>query len=113
MFALTTAVNAAHTIYQQSYDYTAVSPASLSPLVPKLQLGDVARASKTVVGVLAQDRNDVLLVTRSGSGRWYCVIDNAMDGISYGEGPTRDAVDSNGECQQAAWPAPGKAQSLF
>ena len=110
---LTTAINAAQSIYQQSYDYTSVSPASLSPLVPNVQFGALEQAGTRVVGVLAQDRNDVLLVARSASGRWYCVTENAMDGISYGAGATRNDVDSNGECQQPAWPAPGRAPSPF
>src|SRR5436190_11943394 len=69
---LTTAINAAQSIYQQSYDYTSVSPASLSSLVPNVQFGALEQASTRIVGVLAQDRNDVLLVARSVSGRWYC-----------------------------------------
>jgi hypothetical protein len=105
--ALTTAVNAAHDLYRQSYDYTSVTPASLAPLVPGLHLGTFAEASDSVIGVMAQDRNDVLLIEKSASGRWYCVTDNAMDGISYGSGTTRESVNSNGECQQPAWPPPG------
>ena len=107
--ALTSTVNAAHTIYTQSYDYTTVTAASLAPLVPDLHLGTFAEASDSVIGVMAQDRNDVLLIEKSSSGRWYCVTDNSMDGISYGSGATRDSVNSNGECQQPAWPPPGKS----
>jgi hypothetical protein len=117
-FALTAAINAAQSIYQHSYDYTAVSAASLGPLVPTLHFGTIEQAGTKVagtraIGVLAQDRNDVLLVARSASGRWYCVTENAMDGISYGEGSARGSVDSNGECQLPAWPAPGKSQPFF
>jgi hypothetical protein len=110
---LTSAVNAARTIYGQSYDYTAVTPASLSPLLPKVRFGTLEAASSTVVGVLAHDRNDVLLVTRSPSGHWYCVTENATDGTSYGSGTSRDSVNSNGECQRPAWPAPGQAPPPF
>jgi hypothetical protein len=112
-FKLTAAINAAQTIYHQHYDYTAVSPASLAALLPNLHFADLGHATTSVVGVMAQDRNDVLLVLGSASGRWYCVTENAMDGISYGEGKAPDAVDSNGECQRDSWPAPGKDQSLF
>ena len=111
--ALTSAVDAARTIYGQSYDYTAVTPASVSPLVPKIRFGSIEPRARTVVGVLAQDRNDVLLVTRSPSGHWYCVTENATDGISYGSGTSRDSVNSNGECQKPAWPAPGQAPPPF
>ena len=110
---LTSAVDAARTIYGQSYDYTAVTPASLAQLLPKVRFGVIEAASNTVVGVLAQDRNDVLLVARSPSGHWYCVTENATDGVSYGAGTTRDSVNSNGECQQPAWPAPGQAPPPF
>jgi len=110
---LTSAVNAARTIYDQSYDYTDVTPASLSPLLPKLHFSTIEAASSTVVGVLAQDRNDVLLVMRSLSGHWYCITENATDGISYGSGTSRESVNSNGECQQPAWPAPGQAPPPF
>ena len=102
--ALTTAVNAARDLYGESYDYTTVTPASLAPRVPDLHLGTFAEASESVIGVMAQDRNDVLLIAKSASGRWYCVTDNSMDGISYGSGTTRESVNSNGECQQPAWP---------
>jgi hypothetical protein len=111
--ALSDAIAAAQTIYHQSNDYTTVTSESLAPLVPKLHFGTIAQSNKTVVGLLAQDRNDVLLVTRSASGRWYCVTANAMDGVSYGEGPTRGAVNSNGECRQQSWPPPGKDQPAF
>jgi len=108
--ALSNAIDAAQTIYHQSNDYTAVTPDALAPLVPKLHFGTIAQSNKTVVGLLAQDRNDVLLVMRSARGRWYCVTVNAMDGVSYGEGATRGAVSSNGECRQSSWPPPGKDQ---
>jgi hypothetical protein len=110
---LTSAVDAARTIYGQSYDYTAVTPERLSPILPKVHFGPLEAASSTVVGVLAQDRNDVLLVMRSPSGHWYCVTENATDGISYGSGTSRDSVNSNGECQKPAWPAPGQAPPPF
>ena len=111
--ALTNAVNAAQTIYHQSYDYTNVSPAALAALDASAQFGTMDQSNAHVIGVLAQDRNDVLLVTRSPSGRWYCVTENATDGISYGEGATRGSVDSNGQCQQPAWPPPGQDQHAF
>jgi hypothetical protein len=111
--ALSSAVDAARTIYGQSYDYTTVTPASLSALLPKFHFGPIGAASTKIVGVLAQDRNDVLLATRSPSGHWYCVTENATDGISYGSGTARDAVDSNGECQKPAWPAPGETPPPF
>ena len=47
---------------------------------------DLGQASKKTIGVLAQDKNDVLLVTKSASGRWYCVTDNDTDGVSFGVG---------------------------
>ena len=111
--ALTNAINAAKSIYDNNYDYTTVTPQALAALDPKAQFGEIAQSNAHVIGVLAQDRNDVLLVTRSPSGRWYCVTENAMDGISYGEGATRGSVDSNGECQQPAWPPPGQDQHAF
>jgi hypothetical protein len=111
--SLSSALQAAHSIYLHSYDYTAITPASLGPLVPTLHFGAINQTGKNIVGVLAQDRNDVLLAARSASGRWYCIIENATDGISYGEGSKLADVDSNGECQQAAWPPPGKDANPF
>ena len=111
--ALTNAINAAQTIYHQSYDYTNVSVAALAAADSSAQFGTLEQSNAKVIGVLAQDRNDVLLVTRSPSGRWYCVTENATDGISYGEGATRGSVNSNGECQQPAWPPPGQDQHAF
>jgi hypothetical protein len=111
--ALSSAVDAARTIYGQSYDYTTVTPASLSALLPKFHFGPIGAASTKIVGVLAQDRNDVVLAARSPSGHWYCVTENATDGVSYGSGTARDAVDSNGECQKPAWPAPGETPPPF
>ena len=110
---LTSAVDAARSIYGQSYDYTTVTPESLAPLLPKVRFGTIEAASSTVVGVMAQDRYDVLLVARSPSGHWYCIIENATDGVSYGSGTSRDSVDSNGECQRPAWSAPGQTPPPF
>jgi hypothetical protein len=111
--ALTSAMGAARTIYQQSYDYTTVTPASLAPLVPNIGVGPIESASSKIMGVMAQDRHDVLLAFRSPSGHWYCIVENSTDGVSYGSGMSRDAVDSNGECQKAAWPAPGETPPPF
>ncbi len=105
--ALSSAIDAAKSAYGANDDYTAVTPANLAALVPQVHFGTIDQASSTVVGVLAQDKHDVLLATRSPSGHWYCVIDNTTDGTSYGSGTSRDAVDSNGECQAPAWTAPG------
>jgi hypothetical protein len=110
---LTSTIDASRTLYGQSYDYTAVTPASLAPLLPNIHFGTIAQASITVVGIMAQDRNDVLIVARSPSGHWYCVTENATDGISYGSGESRDSVNSNGECQKPAWSAPGQTPPPF
>ncbi len=111
--ALTSAIDAARTIYRQSYDYTAVTPATLAALLPNIHFGPLEAASTNVVGVVGQDRNDVLIIGRSPSGHWYCVTENATDGISYGSGTTRDSVNNNGECQKPAWPAPGETPPPF
>jgi hypothetical protein len=106
-YALTASLDAAQTTYDDTYDFTAVSPASLGPTLPNVHFAPLDQASTSVVGVLAQDKNDVLFVTRSASGKWYCVTDNDEDGVSYGVGHTLDDVNSNGQCQLDAWPAPG------
>ena len=106
-YKLTAALNAAKSIYSQSYDFTGVTPATLTPLVPNVVFTDLPHASKKTIGVLAQDKNDVLLATKSASGRWYCITDNDTDGVSFGVGASLSAVNSNGECQLDAWPAPG------
>jgi hypothetical protein len=111
--ALMSAINAAQSAYGRNDDYTAVTPASMAVLLPQIHFGTIDQASSTVVGVLAQDKHDVLLATRSLSGHWYCVIDNTTDGVSYGSGTSRDAVDSNGECQKPAWSAPGQTPPPF
>jgi hypothetical protein len=112
-YKLTAALNAAKSIYSQSYDFTGVTPASLTALVPNVVFTDLPQASKKTIGVLAQDKNDVLLVTKSASGRWYCVTDNDTDGVSFGVGTSLSAVNSNGECQLDAWPPPGTAPVGF
>ena len=106
-FALTASLNAAKSIYDRTYDYTAVSPASLAPLVPTLKYAPLDQAGTGVVGVLAQDKNDVLLVTKSASGSWYCITENDEDGVSYGVARSLAQVNSNGECQLDAWPPAG------
>ena len=106
-YKLTASLNAAKSIYDNTYDFTAVTPASLTPLVPNVQFVDLDQASKHAIGVLAQDKHDVLLVTKSESGRWYCITNNDTDGVSYGVGQSLQDVNSNGECQRAAWPPPG------
>jgi hypothetical protein len=111
--ALSSAIDAAKSAFGRNDDYTAVTPASLAALLPQIHFGTIGQASSTVVGVMAQDKHDVLLATRSLSGHWYCVIDNTTDGVSYGSGTSRDAVDSNGECQKPAWSAPGTSPPPF
>jgi hypothetical protein len=105
-FALTASLNAAKQTYDDTYDFTAVTPESLAPTVPNVHYAPLAQAAAGVVGVLAQDKHDVLFVTKSTSGRWYCVTDNDEDGVSYGVGPSLDKLNSNGECQLDAWPPP-------
>jgi hypothetical protein len=105
-FALTASLGAAKSIYDDTYDFTSVSPERLSSMVPTVHYAPLDRASTTTVGVLAQDKNDVLFAVKSASGRWYCVTDNDTDGVSYGVGRTLGGVNSNGECQLDAWPAP-------
>ena len=105
----TASLNAAKSIYDHSYDFTGVTPAILTTLVPNVQFTDLGQASKKTVGVLAQDKHDVLLVTKSASGRWYCITDNDTDGVSFGVGATLADVNSNGQCQRSAWPPPGSA----
>jgi hypothetical protein len=105
-FALTASINAAQQMYDNTYDYTAVTPQSLAPEVPSVHYAPLDQAGAGVVGVLAQDKHDVLFVTKSASGRWYCITANNEDGISYGEATTLDKLNSNGECQQDSWPAP-------
>jgi len=104
---LTSALTAAKSIYDQTYDFTAVTPTSLASLVPNIKIVPLADARDGMVGLLAQDRHDVFFVTRSGSGRWYCITDNDTDGVSYGSGAAFADVQSNGQCQQPQWPAPG------
>lgn len=111
--ALTNAIDASKALFLQSYDYTNVTPAALAAVDPGAHFGTLEQSNRTVIGVLSQDKNDILLVTRSPSGRWYCVTDNVMDGRSFGEGATRGSVGSNGECQQPAWPPPGQDQTAF
>jgi hypothetical protein len=105
-FALTASINAAKQTYDSTYDYTAVTPASLASAVPSVHYAPLDQAGPGVVGVLAQDKHDVLFVTKSGSGRWYCVTENNEDGVSYGVGASLDKLNSNGECQLDAWPPP-------
>jgi hypothetical protein len=105
--ALTSALTAAKSIYDQTYDFTAVTPTSLAPLVPNIKIVPFEDARDGMVGLLAQDRHDVFFVTRSASGRWYCITDNDTDGVSYGSGAAFADVQSNGQCQQRQWPAPG------
>ena len=63
-----------------------MTPESLTALVPKRRVHRSRPGDKKIIGVLAQDENDVLLVTKSPSGRWYCVTENNEDGVSYGVG---------------------------
>ena len=84
--ALTSSLDAAKSIYGQHYDYTRSRRRAWPPLVPNVKFVPLDQASDDAVGVLAQDRHDVFFVTRSASGRWYCITDNDTDGVSYGTG---------------------------
>jgi hypothetical protein len=112
-YALTASIAAAKQTYDDTYDYTAVTPESLASAVPSVHYAPLEQATVGVVGVLAQDKHDVLLVTKSPSGRWYCVTENNEDGVSYGVGHSLDKLNSNGECQLDAWPPPGSNAPAF
>jgi hypothetical protein len=106
-FALTASLSAAKQTYDDTYDYTAVTPESIAPMVPSVHYAPLDQAAIGVVGVLAQTKHDVLFVTKSASGRWYCITENNEDGTSYGVGTSLATLTSNGECQLDAWPASG------
>jgi hypothetical protein len=112
-YALSTSIAAAKQTYDDTYDYTAVTPESLASSVPSVHYAPLEQATVGVVGVLAQDKHDVLLVTKSPSGRWYCVTENNEDGVSYGVGHSLDKLNSNGECQLDVWPPPGSNAPEF
>jgi hypothetical protein len=105
-FALTASNNAAQQTYDETYDYTAVTPQSMAVAVPSVRYAPLDQAGQGVVGVLAQTKHDVLFVTKSASGKWFCITENNEDGVSYGVGPSLSKLNSNGECQLQAWPPP-------
>ena len=50
---------------------------------------------------------------RSPSGHWYCVIDNATDGVSYGSGHVARRGRQQRRVPTPAWPPPGQSPAVL
>ena len=90
-----------------SMDYTtAVTPETSRPArAAMFASGRSQPANSKVIGVMAQDKHAVLLAYRSPSGQWYCVVDELdRRRLLRIRHALVTPVDSNGECQKAAWP---------
>jgi hypothetical protein len=60
-------------------------------------------AGQGVVGVSIEPPNRILLTTQSESGTWFCVVDDAYSGITFGQAATRSEVDTFEGCHAPAW----------
>ena len=80
----------------------AVVEAALESISPELDFEPMAAADNGIIGFVRGDQQTVL-TTRSGTGTWFCVADDAGGGLTYDQGGALADVDTVAECDQASW----------
>jgi hypothetical protein len=96
-------LTAAKTIYTDSESYQAATPAYMHEIEPSLQFAPITGARAGVVGIGDVTPNQIVLVTQSTDGEWFCIADVATGDITYGRAATREAIDSVAECTAPSW----------
>lgn len=99
---LRNALTAAKTIYVDQEDYRAATPTMLAQVESTLTFAPLAGAGRGVVGVRADGPQDILFVTQSESGTWFCISD-MPNGVGYGQGATAASVDTLAACSDKQW----------
>lgn len=68
----------------------------------------VESADEASNGIVAYDDTDqeVLIVTQSASGRWYCIAEDAALGAHYGSAFYLDTIDSLAGCRSVTLAVP-------
>jgi hypothetical protein len=101
---LRNALVAAKVQYTDEGTYTGVTPQSLARIEPSVSYGDLAAASTATVGIGDLGPVQLVLVTQSVTGTWFCIATSPRGhGTTYGQGGARENVDSVAECQGPPW----------
>jgi hypothetical protein len=101
---LRNAMIAAKVQYTDDGTYARVTPSSLARIEPTIAYSDLAGAGTNSVGIGDLGRDQLVLVTKSETGTWFCIADSPRrSGTTYGDGTARESVDSVAECQGPPW----------
>jgi hypothetical protein len=101
---LRNALVAAKVQYTDDGTYAGVTPQSLASIEPSVAYGDLASAGTATVGIGDLGPEQIVLVAESETGTWFCIATSPRGhGTTYGQGGTRDNVDSVAECQGPPW----------
>lgn len=96
---------AAKTYFTDGDTYAGFDPEMGRQIEPSLSwIGSGAPAGPTTVAIVEARSMELLLVSRSEGGTFFCLYDDALRGTTYGQGPTYAAVDSAAECVDPMWP---------
>ena len=110
---LRNALVAAKTFYTDNSTYTGFNVAVAGGIEPSLQYvvtsdPGAAALPNTTVDIESAAANQVLLVAKSASGNYYCMLDNTTSGTTFGPGPalalTYATAKVAANCTQAAFP---------
>jgi hypothetical protein len=100
---LRNAFAAAKVVYVDEETYAAVTPEYLADIEPALRYGAIADAAEGTIGIGELTPDRVLLVTKSRSGKYFCIADDVRVGPSFGSADTLDGVDTAAECTDPEW----------
>lgn len=103
-YLLRNALAAAKVHFTDGDTYAGFDPDVAREIEPSLNwIGSGAPAGPTTVAIVEVGSMDLLLVSRSEEGTFFCIYDDALHGTTYGQGPTYASADSAGECADPMW----------
>jgi hypothetical protein len=90
------ALAAAKVRFTRANTYRGFTPVSANRLEPSLPFTSALKAKVGQVSIRVARKTAILLVTRSASGRVFCIADRIGHGVSYGRRDARRAVGCSG-----------------
>jgi hypothetical protein len=90
------ALAAAKVRFAGAHTYRGFTPVSANRIEPSLPFTSALRAKVGQVSIRVATKTAILLVTRSGSGRVFCIAERMGHGVSYGRRDARRAVGCSG-----------------
>lgn len=105
--SLRNSIAAAKTYFTDGNTYLGWSPKVARQIEPSLAWTTDPPRGPTDVDIVSVTGkgfdSQVLMVSRSAGGTYFCIYDNTMKGTTYGQGPTLASVDEPSECSSTEW----------